>query len=165
MILNNYSCNILCKVLIKMKSMWRCEIKEQTPTLTLLYCGRTVRSSQKKCSIKKDVLKNSPISTGSTCVGDPKHRCFPVNIAKILRLFWKTSENSCFLTVLMVHSQSVLGRNECMCGSSHGLYCGHMRSCAIHNSFASYDGNIICACCKAEKTQCQWTQALSSLIT
>ena len=29
--------------------------------------------------------------------------------------------------------------------------------CAIHNSFASYDGDVIRAC-HANKTDCQWTQ-------
>lgn len=33
--------------------------------------------------------------------------------------------------------QSVSGRNECMCGSSHALSCGHMQRCTIHNYFAS----------------------------
>ena len=43
-------------------------------------------------------------------------------------------------------NQSVLGRNRCMCCSSHALCYGCMQSCAIHNSFASYDGDVIHAC-------------------
>ena len=37
----------------------KAEIKEQTPQLTLLYCVRTVRSSQGRFSIKKAVQKFS----------------------------------------------------------------------------------------------------------
>ena len=40
--------------------------------------------------------------------------------------------------------QSVSGRNKCFCSSSHVLCYGCLRLCATHNSFASYDGNIIC---------------------
>ena len=40
---------------MKIESMWRCKIKEQTPQLTLLYCCRTVRSSHWKYSIKKNL--------------------------------------------------------------------------------------------------------------
>ena len=50
--------------------MWRCEFKEKTAQLTLLYCGRTFRSRDWRCAIKKPVLKNLAISTGNTCVGD-----------------------------------------------------------------------------------------------
>ena len=55
---------------------------------------------------------------------------------------------------LKLKMQSVSGRNRCLCCSSHALCYGRMRSCATHNSFASYDGNIICACC-ANKADCQ----------
>ena len=52
------------------------------------------------------------------------------------RYFWKTKKvRSLF--------QSVSGRNKCLCCSSHALCYGRMRLCSIHNSFASYDGNII----------------------
>ena len=67
-IVKNYFCNILSKFLIKIESMWRREIKEQTPQLTLLYCSRTVRSNHQRCSIKKDILKNFAIPTWNTCV-------------------------------------------------------------------------------------------------
>ena len=67
-IVKNYLCNVLCNFLIKTESTWKREIKEQTPQLTLC-CGRTARSSHRRCSIKKSVLKNFVISTGSTCVG------------------------------------------------------------------------------------------------
>ena len=41
-IVENYLSNASWKFLIKIKSKWRREIKEQAPQLTLLYCGRTV---------------------------------------------------------------------------------------------------------------------------
>ena len=60
---NNYLCNIFCKFLIKIESTWRCRINDQTPQLILLYCGRTVRRSHWRCSIKKAVHKNFAIFT------------------------------------------------------------------------------------------------------
>ena len=69
MIVKNYLFNILWKVLIKIKSMWRYKIKEQALQLTLLYHGRTVRSSHQRYCIRKLFLKNLPKSTGNTCVG------------------------------------------------------------------------------------------------
>ena len=57
MIIKNYLCNILWKFLIKSESVWRQEIKEQAPQLTLLYCGRAARSSHQRCWIKKLFLK------------------------------------------------------------------------------------------------------------
>ena len=102
MIVKNYLCNVLLKFLIKFESTWRREIKGQTPQITLLYCGRTVRSNHRRFSIKKAVLKYFAISTRNTCDGSfqkltglkacnfmkkrPQHRCFHVNIAKSLRL-------------------------------------------------------------------------------
>ena len=93
----------LCKFLIKIGSTWRCKIKEQRPTLTLLYCSRTVRSSLWRCSIKKLIFKilqypqETPVleSLFKKIVGlkacnfikkKPQHRCLSVNIAKFLRL-------------------------------------------------------------------------------
>ena len=67
-IVKNYLCNVLCEFLIKFESTSRREIKEQTPQLTLLYFGRTVRSSHWRFSIRLAVLKNFAISTGNTCV-------------------------------------------------------------------------------------------------
>ena len=58
-IVENYLCKVLCKFLIKIESTWRREIKEQTPQLTLLYCGGTVRNSHRRCFIKKLLLKFS----------------------------------------------------------------------------------------------------------
>ena len=55
----NYLCHVLCTFLIKIESTWRCEIKEQSPQLTLLCCGRNVRSSHWKCSMKNLLLKIS----------------------------------------------------------------------------------------------------------
>ena len=57
-IVKNYLCNVLWKFLIKIESMWRHEIKEQAPQLTLLYYGRTVRSSHRGCCIRKLFIKN-----------------------------------------------------------------------------------------------------------
>ena len=96
-------CNILCKFLIKIESTWRRRITKQTPQLTLLCCGRTVRSSHRRCSMKSAVLQNFAISLENFCVGvffekvaglkacnfiqkRPQHMSFPVNIAKFLRL-------------------------------------------------------------------------------
>ena len=56
-IVKNYLCNVLWKFLIKIESMWRHEIKEQAPQFTLMYCGRTVRSSHQSSCIRKLFLK------------------------------------------------------------------------------------------------------------
>ena len=50
-------CSVSWKFLIKIESTWRCKINEQAPQLTLLYRGRTVRSSQRRCCIRKLFLK------------------------------------------------------------------------------------------------------------
>ena len=65
----DYLSNNLWKFLIKIESTWRRDIKEQAPQLTLLYRGRTVRSSHRRYSIKKVVLKNFAISTENVYVG------------------------------------------------------------------------------------------------
>ena len=41
---NNYLRKVLRKFLINIESTWRRELKEQTPQLTLLHFGRTVRT-------------------------------------------------------------------------------------------------------------------------
>ena len=51
-----------------------------------------------------------------------------------------------------------------MCSSLHALCYERMRSCAIHDSFALYDGGVFPAC-HPNKAGCQWTEALSNLIT
>ena len=51
------------------------------------------------------------------------------------------------------NAQFILGRNKCMCSSSHELCYGRMQSCAIHNYFASYDEDVFCAC-RANKADC-----------
>ena len=48
---------LLCKVLIKIESMWMRQIKEQTTQLTMLFRERTVRSNHWRCSLKKMFLK------------------------------------------------------------------------------------------------------------
>ena len=58
------------------------------------------------------------------------------------------------LLFLTGETHSVSGRNKCMCGSSHAICNGCVQSCAIHNSFALYDGEVICAC-RANKAECQ----------
>ena len=52
-IVKNYLCNVSWKFLIKIESTWRREIKEQAPQLTLLYRGRTIRNSHRRCCIRK----------------------------------------------------------------------------------------------------------------
>ena len=42
--------------------------KKQTPQLALRYCGRTVRSSHRRCSVKNAILKKFVISTGNTAL-------------------------------------------------------------------------------------------------
>ena len=56
-IIKNYFCNFSWKFLIKSENMWRREIKEQAPQLTLMCRGRTVRSSHRRCCIRKLFLK------------------------------------------------------------------------------------------------------------
>ena len=60
--------------------------------------------------------------------------------------------------------QSVSERNKRMCCSSHALYYGGVHLCATHNSFASYDGDVILIY-RANKADCQGTLTLSNLIT
>ena len=49
-----------------------------------------------------------------------------------------------FVLTLLLSTQSVIQsvsvRNKCVCSSLHMLCYGHVRSCVIHNSFATYDG-------------------------
>ena len=59
MIVKNFFSNVLRKFLIKIEGTCKRKNKEQTPQLTLLYCGRTVRSSNRRCSIRKLFLKIS----------------------------------------------------------------------------------------------------------
>ena len=55
--IKNNLCNISWNFLIKIESTWRREIKEQAPQLTLRYHGRTVKSSHRRCFIRKLFLK------------------------------------------------------------------------------------------------------------
>ena len=52
-IVKNYLCNDSWKFLIKIEITCRCEIKDQLLQLTLLYRGRTVRSSHQSFCIRK----------------------------------------------------------------------------------------------------------------
>ena len=85
-------------------------------------------------------------------------QCYAFHGASIYSTFHETSNRDDYRTVQWNSSglsfQSVLGRNKCMCCSAHALCYGHVRSCAIHNSFASYDGDVICAC-RTNKIDCQ----------
>ena len=56
-IIKNCLCNVSWKFLIKIKTTWRREIKEQAPQLTLHYLGRTARSSHRRCCLRKLFLK------------------------------------------------------------------------------------------------------------
>ena len=92
MIVKNYFSNVSWKFLIKIKSIWMREIKEQAPQLALLCCGRTVRSSYQWCYIRKLFLKILQYPQETPMLGSIlktcrlQHRCFPVNIAKFLIL-------------------------------------------------------------------------------
>ena len=94
-IVKNYLCKVLCKSLHKIESTWRREIKEQPHQLTFLYCGETIRSSHRRRSIKKLFLKilQYPLETPvlesllkKFQAWRPQNKCFPANIARILRL-------------------------------------------------------------------------------
>ena len=66
--IKNYLCNVLLKFLIKIKSTWRREIKEQAPQL--IYCTVVVLSEAATGSVyRKAILKNFAVSKGNTCVG------------------------------------------------------------------------------------------------
>ena len=118
--------------------MQRFEIKEQTPQLTLLYYVRTTRSSHllKKLFLKNlQYLQETPVlesflrkvtdlkaSAHNTC-------CFPVNIAKFLRL--PISKNICtqlhfkyLHTVSMVHCYMGLKVQglDCMAASGFSVF-------------------------------------------
>ena len=56
-IIKNCLCNVSWKFLIKIKTTWRREIKEQAPQLTLHYLGRTARRSHRRCCLRKLFLK------------------------------------------------------------------------------------------------------------
>ena len=56
-IVKNYLSNISRKFFIKIESTWRRKGKEQALQPTLLYRGRTVRSSHRRCCIRKLFLK------------------------------------------------------------------------------------------------------------
>ena len=94
-------------------------------------------------------------------------QCYAFHGASIYSAFHEASNRGDYRTVqwnsLGPSFQSVLGRNKCMCYSSHVLCYGCVRSCVIHNSFASYDADVICAC-RANMADRQWTQTLSNLI-
>ena len=59
-------------------------------------------------------------------------------IVEIISIFFM-AKKTLYRNKLSMLLQSVSERNKCMCGSSYMLCCGCVRSCAVHNSFASYD--------------------------
>ena len=77
-----YLSNVLLKILNKIESTWRREIKEQAPQLTLLYRSGTVRTA-----LEPIFKKIADFQTCNFIQKRPKHRWFPVNIAKFLILF------------------------------------------------------------------------------
>ena len=95
------------KFLIKIASTWRREIKEQAPQMTLLYRDRTFRSSHRRCCIRKLLLKNFAISTGSTCSRvyfwkscRPLRLCDMIHILKILYLVIFPKYYSCVSLII-----------------------------------------------------------------
>ena len=56
-IIKNYFRNVSWKILIKIESTWRRNIKEQATQLILLYRGSTVRGSHRRFGIRKLFLK------------------------------------------------------------------------------------------------------------
>ena len=129
-------CNVLLSSWSKSKVRGGAKSKNKQPSW--LYCTVVRLSGAANGavrSIKEAVLKNFATSTWNTCVvvsllkvaglkicnfikKRPQHRCFPVNIAKFLRL--TISKNiGCFLIVLMVHCYMCLKLQglDCMSGS------------------------------------------------
>ena len=121
----NYLHNVFFKLLINIESIWRCGNNEQTSQLTLLYWGRTVRSSHQSCSIKKLFLKVSQYLLENTCVGVSfnkvvslqirnffkkrfQHKVFPVDISKLFRL--AISKKICEQLLLHCFNGSMLHR-------------------------------------------------------
>ena len=114
------------KVFYQIESTWRREIKEQAPQLILLYRGRAVKSSHRRCCIRKLFLKilqnpqETPVLESifkkvedlQTCnfiKESPQHRFFPVNITEFLIL--PILKNICkrlLFNFLMVHSNMEL---------------------------------------------------------
>ena len=66
-IVKNYLWNVSWKFLIKIECKWRRKIKEQAPQLTWMYRGRTVKSSHRRCCIRKLLLKFSNIHRKHLC--------------------------------------------------------------------------------------------------
>ena len=102
--------------------------------MTSLYCDRTVRSSQRRFSVKKLLLKISQYPQETPVLESlfkkvaglkacnfikkrPEHRCFPVNIAKFLILL--NSKNNCERLLFDFFNGSLLHRPK---GSRFRLY-------------------------------------------
>ena len=71
-IVKNYFYGVLCSVWSLSKARGDAKSKNRQPSADFTVatcCGSTVSSSHPRCSIKKSVLKNFAILTGSTCVG------------------------------------------------------------------------------------------------
>ena len=59
------------------------------PKCVIMPFGRSIRSSQRRCSVRKDVLisfaKFTGLGPATLLKKRPWHRCFPANFAKFLR--------------------------------------------------------------------------------
>ena len=122
-IVKNYLCNVLCKFLIQMEVRGGAKSKKRHPSWILLHCGRTVRNSHRRYSIKKVVLTNFAIFTGknlswgfflikfrafrlATFLKSDSNTCAFCGIREFLRLpIWKNvyERLPCFLTVSMAY--------------------------------------------------------------
>ena len=86
-----------------------------------------VRSSHRRCSAKKVILKMSKISQENV------FKCFPMKFAKLLRhLFWGTFANDCSWKILLTNFNSTLGNSikDCIsfsCFASRRLCVGAQR--------------------------------------
>ena len=95
-IVKSYLCNVLCKFLIKFESMWRHEMKEQL-YLTVLYSVVGLSEAATGGFLyKKLFLKSHNIHRKHPCWSSQR-MCFPVTIAKFLRLLRKTLGMAPFL--------------------------------------------------------------------
>ena len=123
--------------------MQRREIKYQALLLTLLYYGRSARSSNRRCSIKKLFLKIlqyphetlvleslfkkvTGLNACNFIKKRPQRRCFPVNIAKflilpILKNFCKWLLFDCFKGSLLHGSKGLKIQGlDCMTAQASG---------------------------------------------
>ena len=118
MIKKNYLCNVLCKFLIKIKSMWRQEIKEQVPQLTL-----KIQQYPKETPVLESLFKKvAGLKARNFIKKRPQLRCFPVNILKFSRLpILKNICKQLLLTVSMVQCYMGLQVQDLNCMMASGF--------------------------------------------